>query len=226
MFRLLPRVTSTRAPLMPKSGVRRRRGGSGSSLDPRPRRRVGPECMVATALALTVAGCSDATAGGPGFPGSAPSLEALGRATLDAVVAGDTVRLDGFRLTRQEHDDVVWPELPASAPEVGMPVDLVWADIERRNDRALNRILPALAGRRLDFVGTSCRGPLQAFGSFHVLTDCWVTFDAPDRAGEGPVAVPRFEVQLFKDALVRDGRHKVFRYYEELPRPAGRSAVP
>ncbi|MEQ9398632.1 MAG: hypothetical protein RJQ04_05640 [Longimicrobiales bacterium] len=181
---------------------------------------------IGAALALTAGACSDATAGGFGFPGAAPSLDALGRATLQAVVQGDTARLDGFRLTRQEHNDVVWPELPASAPEVGMPVDLVWADIERRNDRALNRILPALAGRRLDYVGTSCRGGLQAFGSFHVLTDCWVTFDAPDRAGEGPVAVPRFEVQFFKDVLVRDAGYKVFRYYEELPRPAGRSAVP
>lgn len=211
---------------MPRVGVRRRRGSAGSCPAPVRFRRTGAAFATCAALVLAASGCTESTAGDLRFPGSAPSLTQLGRSALDAAVVGDTARLGRLRLTETEHNEVVWPHLPAAAPEVGMPVDLVWADIERRNVRALDRIVPALEGRRLNHVDTSCRGPVRSFGAFEVLTDCWVVFDAADQAAPGPVALPRYEVQLFKDVLLREGGYKVFRFYEGAPRSASARAVP
>lgn len=51
-----------------------------------------------------------------------------------------------------------------------------------------------------------------------VLTDCFVVFTVD----HGPEL---WEAQLFKDAVVRGGGHKIFRYYDEEPRPYARRAV-
>jgi hypothetical protein len=130
---------------------------------------------------------------------------------LNALSHGDVPALEDFRLTETEHNQVVWPEFPASAPEVNFPVDMAWANIEARNRRAIGRIVPWYAGREPQFRGAECRGATAHFDTFVVLTDCWVvfSFDEDERV---------LEAQLFKDVLVRGGGHKIFRYYDEEPR--------
>ena len=145
------------------------------------------------------------------FPGSATSLEELGREVLGALATGDVAALEAYRLTEFEHNEVVWPELPASAPEVNFPVDMAWLNIDLRNQSALRRILPSYDLRRPVYERTECRGETQAFETFVVLTDCWVLFRL---AGD----VTPLEAQLFKDVLVRAGGHKTFRYYDEEPK--------
>jgi hypothetical protein len=130
---------------------------------------------------------------------------------LAALVAGDLEALQAVRLTEQEHNEVVWPELPASAPEVNFPLDYAWANIQARNGRALGRILDVYRGEDLRFGRVECRGETERFETFEVLTDCWIVFA---RRGEQEA----YEVQIFKDVLVRGGGHKIFRYYDEEPR--------
>lgn len=142
------------------------------------------------------------------FEGSAPTLEVLGERVVEAFTRGDTVALSGFRLTEREHNEVVWPELPASAPEVNFPVDFAWQNIETRNRSALLRTMPIYADRQIEVRRVECRGETQRFDTFDVLTDCWVVFDWN---GE------RWEDQLFKDVLIRGGGVKLFRYYDEAP---------
>ncbi|MFQ5536284.1 MAG: hypothetical protein ACE5GJ_02415 [Gemmatimonadota bacterium] len=171
--------------------------------------------MAAAVLALAVAACSDpgAEEAAPGpFPGSAPSLQALGRDVLTDLVAGDTVALNRFRLTEMEHNETVWPELPASAREVNFPVDIAWSNIELRNSRALRRLLPTMKSGDFSFEHVFCRGPVEEFRTFRVHTECWLVFTD---GGGGT----RLEMQAFKDVLERGGGFKVFRYYEAAPRP-------
>lgn len=145
------------------------------------------------------------------FEGAAPSLDDLGVSVLSALSSGDAGELDRFRLTAHEHNDVVWPELPASAPEVNFPIDYAWQNIQVRNRRGLDRILPLYADRDLTFQRVECRGPTERFATFEVMTDCWVMFEQKgDRTG--------YEAQIFKDVLARGGGYKVFRYYDEEPR--------
>lgn len=161
------------------------------------------------ALVFGVAACGTAP-GGPDapFPGSAASLDDLGRGVFESFVQNDREALEAFRLTEEEHNTVVWPELPAAQAEEPFPLDLAWRNIELRNGRAVPRAANAL--RRADaetFEGTECEGAVQPFQTFVVHTDCRVRFRAT--GGE------RYRVLLFKDALERNGGYKVFRYYDE-----------
>ena len=183
-------------------------------------------CRLAAVLLIVTlgAGCSapDAVdrspdpkpgAGQPAFPGAAVSLDELGGLVLRAFVVGDTTTLDRVLLTEEEHNSVVFPELPAGQPDVNYPVDLAWQNIRLRNDRSLARQLPSFAGRDLAYRLTQCRGATQEFLTFVVHTDCWIVFDLSG----GEVR----EVQLFKDVVERGGAFKAFRYYDDAPRTPG-----
>ncbi|NNL31142.1 MAG: hypothetical protein HKO77_08975 [Gemmatimonadetes bacterium] len=141
-----------------------------------------------------------------------PTADALGEHVLTALSLQDTMALGIVRLTESEHNEIVWPELPASAPEVNFPVDYAWKNIQNRNARGVGRLLPFLADRSVGFQRVECRGGVEAFETFAVQTDCFVVFTVD----EGPQL---WEAQLFKDLLVRGGGHKIFRYYDEEPRP-------
>lgn len=162
------------------------------------------------------AGAADASLG---LQDAQPTLQALGRHVLEALARGDTAALRRVRLTEREHNEVVWPELPASAPEINFPVDYAWQNIENRSRRGLSRLLPIFTERSVRFHGVECRGPTEALESFRVHTDCRVVFTAAD-------ALEPWEAQLFKDAMERGGGYKIFRYYDVEPRPYGGSPRP
>jgi hypothetical protein len=168
--------------------------------------------IIALAVVAGV-GCGramDGTDDAPRFDDSAPSLDALGKEVLTSLTRADTARLERYRLTEHEHNDVVWPELPASAPEVNFPIDYAWLNIVNRNQRGLARIIPQFADRGLGFQDVQCRGETEGFASFSVHTDCWIVFSA-DGSPE------LWEAQIFKDVLERGGGFKIFRYYDAEP---------
>lgn len=187
-----------------------------------PRRGPGGFVTWMLLVVLAGAGCSASDGGSDGgpavtesaelrFPGSTETIDGLGRTVLEALTVSDTMTLAALRLTEREHNEVVWPELPAARPEVNFPIDFAWTNIELRDRRSLTRLLPVFDGLEARFRTVQCRGAKQTFATFEVLTDCWTIFDVEGR--EGP-----FEAQLFKDVLVRGGGHKIFRYYDEMPR--------
>ncbi len=158
-------------------------------------------------LPILSGSCVDAPSdGGRRLPGSAGSLAELATTVLAGLAAADTLRLETVRLTEVEHNEMVWPELPASAPEVNYPVDLAWKNIRTRNRAALSDLFGVYEDRKLQFVDAECRGPTEAFESFVVHTDCWVTLRR-----DGELASPQ---QIFKDVLDWDGELKIFRFYE------------
>lgn len=152
-------------------------------------------------------GCS---AGPSVFPGSASDLEGLGHAVVVALNEGDQETLDSFRLSETEHNEVVWPELPAAQSENPYTLEFAWQNIQLRNERALGRLAHDLAPLiPMAYEGIECRGVTQVFDTFQVRTDCYVRFSS-----NGGL----YEVQFFKDVLERGGGHKIFRYYDESPR--------
>lgn len=144
--------------------------------------------------------------GGSRLSGSASSLEELATTVLAGLAAADTSLLESVRLTEREHNELVWPELPASAPDIDYPVDLAWGNISTRNRAALGDLDAAYGGHDLRFAEIECRGPTEPFESFVVHTDCWVTLER-----DGEQIAPQ---QLFKDVLDWNGGLKIFRYYE------------
>ena len=174
------------------------------------RSNVIPACLLACLIGT---GCDRLQPPGElALPGSSPTVEALARAALRGMGASDAILLEQLRLTETEHNEVVWPELPASAPEIGFPVDFAWRNIQLRNESALERVAGWYRSNAVRYQVTECRGETRAFATFRVHTDCWVLFLTT--RGE------LLEAQLFKDVLERDGGFKIFRYYDELPRRA------
>lgn len=174
--------------------------------------------LVALAAALgTSTGCgadrstpSDAEP----FPDSSASLEELGERAFHGVLAGGTEALELLRITENEHNAVLWPELPSSDPALNVDLDYLWRDIESRNRAAVSRAVGWFEEREAEYATTSCRGETQVFASFQVHTDCWVSFRSVGPDSEDVVA---YELQLFKDAIERGGGFKIFRYYDEAP---------
>jgi len=192
-------------------------GGAGTSL---------VRSVTTLALVLVISACgrtavanSEAVDTSLRFDDAQPTMEALGRHVLESLARQDTAALNRVRLTEEEHNGVVWPELPASAPEVNFPVDYAWTNIQNRNTRGMARLLPTFADRAFGFQAVECRGPTEEFETFRVQTDCYVVF----ALGESPEL---WEVQAFKDVLVRGGGFKVFRYYDEEPRRYFGSSLP
>ncbi len=160
---------------------------------------------------LLLASCnSPPSPGALAFPGASPSVEVLARDALRGLAASDAMLLERLRLTETEHNEVVWPELPASAPEIGFPVDFAWRNIQLRNESALERVAGWYRSNAVRYQVAECRGETQAFATFRVHTDCRVLFLT--------IRGELLEAQLFKDVLERDGGFKIFRYYDELPR--------
>ena len=163
--------------------------------------------LVSGLLPILSGSCADASSGGgQRLPGSAVSLAELATTVLVGLAAADTLRLESVRLTEVEHNEMVWPELPASAPEVNYPADLAWKNSWTRNRAALSDLFGVYEDRSSRFVDAECRGPVEAFENFVVHTDCWVTLQR-----DGELLPPQ---QLFKDVLDWGGELKIFRYYE------------
>lgn len=167
--------------------------------------------LLAGACGPSAAANTDAVETPLGFADAQPTLDALARHVLNALARQDTSALERVRLTQREHNQEVWPELPASAPEVAFPIDYAWANIQNRNRRSLGRILPLFADRTLGYQDVECRGGTETFDTFVVHTDCYLIFSVEDGS-------ERWEVQAFQDVVERKGGHKIFRYYDEEPR--------
>ena len=163
---------------------------------------------------VSLAGCRvpdrGESAGIAPFPGSGSSLPEVGQRVLEGLAAGDHASLAALRLSRDEYVEVVWPELPASDPDLNVPIEYVWADIEARNRSALIRLAPQFEGLAAELGEVVCTGGVREFETFRVHTDCWVVLRTP--SGE-------HRIQLFKDVVERGAGYKLFRYYDDVLRP-------
>lgn len=162
-------------------------------------------------MAANLSGC-----GGQPFPGSVDDLDELGRGVLAAFTGDDDDALAAFRLTEAEHNEAVWPELPASRGETPFPLALAWRNIQLRDRRAIPRTRAVLRDAEpLEFDGVECEGEMQRFETFVVHTDCRVSYRSYGRL---------YRHQIFKDVLERNGGFKIFRYYGEDPELVNESA--
>lgn len=178
------------------------------------RRRLAVPILAGCTL-LAIAGCA-APGNGQGsgiasFPGSGSSLTDIGERVVEGLTGGNLSALAALRLSKSEYVEVVWPELPASDPDLRVPLEYVWADIEARNRRALTRLAPQFEGLPAELRDVACRGGTEEFRTFRVHTDCWVTL----RTAAGDQ-----RIQPFKDVLERGAGYKIFRYYDSTLRAA------
>ncbi len=165
-----------------------------------PRRPAGAASF-ALLLVLAFAGCG---APPPPLANTHPSPEALAAAVLDALADNDRDRLAALALDGREFRDVVWPELPSSRPERGVPVSYAWADLRQKSSNALRRLVAQWGGHRFTLLGVAWDGETTDYGPYLVHRETRLRL--LDETGR------EVEMHLYGSTLVRGEEHKVFSY--------------
>lgn len=132
------------------------------------------------------------------------SDEALGRAVLEAMARRDAEALLGWAVTKEEFEDLVWPTLRVSRPEVGMPVEFVWRDQLTKNRAYLESTLRRYGGEHFELVRVEFDGATTDQGTHAISrTTRLIVRDAEGRERG---------VRLFGSIIRQQGRSKVFSY--------------
>jgi hypothetical protein len=147
-----------------------------------------------------------AACGTPAAPLSdtAPSSLVLAQAVADALYARDRPRLETLALSEAEFRHHIWPKLPASRPEVGMPTDYVWADTSAKSRAYLLKALDEYGGRRMTVEEVTFDRRPTDYGSFRVYPEAHLRL----RDGQGLVTSAR----LFGSMVESGGSWKVYSY--------------
>jgi hypothetical protein len=161
--------------------------------------------MLVFALAATTswAACRRSAPVEP-YTGVFPTKEAAAQAVVDAIAAGDVARLESLAVTAVEFRKNIWPHLPASHPDVGMPAEYVWADTHTKSRGTLAETIREHRGRRAAVEKLTFDGPPADYGPFRVHRQTHVTLR--DEAGR------RHDAQLFGSMLESRAGWKVFSY--------------
>jgi hypothetical protein len=131
------------------------------------------------------------------------SKDAAATAFLQALAARDTETLAQQVVTQKEFLKHIWPSLPASRPDVGMPADRAWAEQAQRNSTFLAQTLATHGGRRYELVVVSFGAPATTYGTFTIHPE--TTLDVRDATGVQ-------EVRLFGSMIESGGRWKIYSF--------------
>ena len=122
----------------------------------------------ATLLAVAlVAGCTARAEPEP-FTYAFASKEAAAQAVADALAARDGEHLLALAVTEREFKLRVWPALPASRADVGMPADYLWADTFTKSRGHLGQLLEAHGGKSLAIEQVAFAGPPVDYRGFRI----------------------------------------------------------
>jgi hypothetical protein len=158
---------------------------------------------LAIAGALTGSGCGSYAAGAR-FSDPFPTQEAAAEAVLAALWTRDADRLLGLALSEREFRTIVWPQLPASRPEMGMPFDYLWGDMSRKSRTGIAEALAEHGRQRRRLQAVRFSGAPVDYGPFRIYpkTTLLVTGD------EGRTDA----IRVFGSMIEADGRWKIYSF--------------
>jgi hypothetical protein len=154
---------------------------------------------VLMAMAMSFASCSTT----PPLANTYPSAQLLAHAVVEALAAGDRVRLEALALSEREFRDHVWPELPASQPGRNLPFSYVWGDLRQKSQLSLAATLKERTGQRLTVERVTFSGQTP-YAGYRVHRDA--TFHVRDAGG---ATIP---IRVCGSMIEKDGGWKVFSY--------------
>ena len=140
--------------------------------------------------------------------GGAESPEALTRALLAALEAGDTSAVRNLAISRAEFAWLYYPHAKWTRPPYEMGPGLVWLQIAASNDKGFVRLVRRYGRSRLRFESLACPDSGAREGPNVVISGCRVRFAAADSASR--------DLQLFGSLLNRDGRYRFVSYSNDL----------
>jgi len=136
------------------------------------------------------------------------SRDALVRAFVHAVEAGDSAALRRMVLSRSEFAYLYYPTSAQGLPPYSLSPDLYWFMIVERSNRGASALLSELGRRPLHFAGYQCEGDSTREGDNTLWGPCLVR----SVQGRGDTLSRR----LFGPIVVHNGRYKFLSYSNKL----------
>lgn len=132
--------------------------------------------------------------------GAAPSRDALVRAFVRAVEAGDSAALRALVLTRAEFGWLYYPTTPQGLPPYDLSPSLLWFLTDGATSQGARRLIEERAGRPLGYAGYRCDPTPSREGANTVWGPC--------RVRRLQAAGDTLEERLFGLIVERDRRFK------------------
>jgi hypothetical protein len=151
-------------------------------------------------LTLLLTGCGATPQ--PAWSHSFESADALATEVLDALAAADEPRLARLALSEDELRNTVWPLLPASRGDVGMPWNYFWREHAQRNAGYLKTLLTKHGGKGYNLAAVSFDGH-TTYGDVIIHRDPALDL----RTAAGPQ-----RLRLFGSMAERGGRWKLYSF--------------
>ena len=157
---------------------------------------------------LGVAGCSD-MATDSALANARTSPEALARAALDAIEAGDEARLAALLITREEYETLLWPALPDRHQ---MPFDFAWSYTAPRSRNARKEVISRYEGVPLALERVELGTEVEPYESFALYrrSRMWVR-----RTDTGEIGM----LPLMDTLLELEGAWKFMNFVDDASRP-------
>jgi hypothetical protein len=148
---------------------------------------------------------SEATDLEPTLSSTFESPEALARAVLEAFATQDVETLKGLPLSKEEFRLYVWPMLPASNPERGVPFEYAWGDLSQKSRSAVASSYARYKGRKLELLSLTFQDGETDYGELKVHRKSELRVRD---AGSGE----ELRLELFGSILEWKGKYKLFSY--------------
>jgi hypothetical protein len=148
---------------------------------------------------------SEATNLEPTLSETFDSPEALARAVLEAFAKEDVDRLKSLPLSKDEFRLYVWPKLPASRPERGVPLEYAWGELNQKSRNAIAANFARHKGRNLELVSIRFKDGRTDYGSF-------VVHRRSELLVKDPASGKEERLELFGSVMEWKGKYKLFSY--------------
>ena len=133
---------------------------------------------------------------------TADSVFELAEILVAAINTNDVDTMVRYAMTESEFYWIVWPELPANRPEVGMPWDWVWRDTNQKSTNAARLMANRHQGQDMRLLRVEFAGETTAHGAYKVHRDARCVVEMPD----GEIRT----LDLFGSVLEMNGRFKAY----------------
>lgn len=151
-----------------------------------------------------LAGCGEDLEARSGLAGAYPSAEAVTQAALDALQADDEAAMRDLLLTREEHRELLWDELPENTY---FSFDYVRLLNEHNTDKAIRRALERYRGADLEVVSIEFAKGTEEYPDFKLHRGAKLTVRRASDGREG-------QIDLVDVFVERNGGWKLMNYVE------------
>jgi len=132
------------------------------------------------------------------------SVEDLARQFLDALHEEDGQSILDLAVSREEFEQFVWPELPASRPGANLTAEFVWNQLNMRSQADIRGTFSRNKGKKWELLEVRFEEKVQEYPSFRIHKDAMLI--VRDESGQ------KREMNLFGSIIELDGEFKIFSF--------------